>query len=157
MPAGRPKTTKNEERLRSKLARALHQLKAEKGISSTQLAKDAGVTKQSMSLYLDGKATPTPATLRKLCMNLKLLPLDIEGAVISLSDIRSPKARPDLKNDQQLSLSLSEAIFTVPQENLHVTVIRRGSRSIDLKVSLKFGPIPSSSRRPKGRVVAAVG
>jgi len=110
-----------------------------------------------MSLYLDGKATPTPETLRKLCTNLKLPPLDIEGAVISLSDIRSQKARRGLKNDQQLSLSLSEAIFTVPKENLHVTVLRRSSRSIDLKVSVKFGPISSSSRLPKGRAAAAVG
>ena len=157
MPPGRPKTTNNEERLRGKLAEALHRLKAKNGSNITQLAKDAGVTKQSMSLYLDGKATPTPETLRKLCTNLKLPPLDIEGAVISLSDIRLRKARPDPKNDKQLSLSLSEAIFTVPQENLHVRVLRRSSRSIDLKVSVKFGPISSSSRRSNVRAPAAVG
>ncbi|SRR6266702_531119 len=157
MPPGRPKTTSNEERLRGKLAEALHRLKEEKSLNRTQLAKDAGVTKQSMCLYLDGKATPTPETLRKLCTNLKLPPLDIEGAVISLSDIRSRKARPDLKNDQQLSLSLSEAIFTVPQENLHVTVLRRSSRSIDLKVSVKFGPVSTASRRPKSPAAAAIG
>lgn len=157
MPPGRPKTTNNEERLRGKLAEALHRLKAKKAINVTQLAKDAGVTKQSMSLYLEGKTTPTPETLRKLCMNLKMPSLDIEGAVISLSDIRPRKAHPNPKNDQQLSLSLSEALFTVPQENLHVKVLRRSSRSIDLKVSVKFGPISSTSRRANGRAAAAAG
>jgi|ERR1017187_2928279 transcriptional regulator with XRE-family HTH domain len=157
MPPGRPKTTNNEERLRGKLAEALHRLGEKKGLSRTQLAKEAGVTKQSMSLYLDGKATPTTETLRKLCTNLRLPPLDIEGAVISLSDIRSRKARPDPKNDRQLSLSLTEAISTVPQENLHVTVLRRSSRQIDLKVSVKFGPVSTSSRRPKSPAAAAAG
>lgn len=88
-------------------------------------------------------------------MNLKLPPLDIEGAVISLSDIRPRNAHPDLKKDQQLSLSLSEALFTVLQENMQVTVLRRGPQSIDLKVSVKFGPISSTSQRMKARVTAA--
>lgn len=156
MPPGRPRTTKNEERLRGKLSDALRRLKAEKGMNRSQLAKEAGVTKQSMSLYLDGKATPTPATLRKLCVNLNLLSLDIEGAVISLSDVRPMKARSKAKNQKQLALSLSEAIFTVPEENLHVAVLKRNSTSIDLKVSVKFGPEPSTARLSKTRTASAV-
>ena len=82
---GRKRCSENELRLRSALAAALRDVIGEGRGSLSRAADKTGICKQSISMYLNQKATPTPETLRILCSVLKLR-LEIEGAVISPED-----------------------------------------------------------------------
>lgn len=154
MRSGRPKLTPNEDRLRGRLKEALEKLIPDKRGELSRVAKMTGITKQSLSLYKKGEATPTPETLRKLCSGLQLN-LNILGAIISASD---PPARRSRTNaDQQLLLSLSDAILLVPQEHLQIRVLKRRSQSIELKVSIDFSPARKPPKGGRSTAAAAVG
>jgi transcriptional regulator with XRE-family HTH domain len=150
MPRGRPKLTANEERLRGRLKDALAKLIGEDRGELSRAAERTGVTKQSLSLYKDGRATPTPETLRKLCSGLPL-DLNILGAIISASDLPAKRSR---SKKEQLSLSLADAILFVPQEHLRIEVLERKSQSIELKVSIDFAPLKRPPRAAKNQAAA---
>jgi transcriptional regulator with XRE-family HTH domain len=154
MRAGRPKLAPNEIRLRGRLRDALDKLIGDKRGELSLVARKTGISKQSLSLYKKGEATPTPETLRKLCAGLQL-DLNVLGAIISASDL--PARQPRATKEQQLSLSLTEAILLVPEEHLRIKVLRRKSQSIDLKVSIDFAPLKHPPRGAKGRTAAVAG
>jgi transcriptional regulator with XRE-family HTH domain len=153
MPAGRPKLTANEVRLRGRLKEALGKLIGDGRGELSLAARKTGIPKQSLSLYKKGEATPTPETLRKLCSGLPL-DLNILGAIISAGDL--PGRRSRQAREQQLSLSLTDAILFVPQKHLKVQVLERRSQSIDLKVSIDFTPA-RSPKAAKGRALSVAG
>lgn len=152
MRPGRPKTTENELALRRALAKALQPLWDEKWGSTTRLAERAGVTKQSMALYLEGEATPTQDTLRRICTNLQIPHLDVNGVRIVTSDLpkRKPRSVP-----QQLSLSLSDAILTVAKRHLEVEVLKKRTGGIDLKVSINFAPALPAAKGQRRKALAS--
>ena len=153
MRSGRPKLTPNEDRLRGRLKEALEKLIRRQTRELSRVAKMTGITKQSLSLYKKGEATPTPETLRKLCSGLQLN-LNILGAIISASD---PPARRSRTSADQLSLSLSDAISLVPQEHLQIKVLKRRSQSIQLKVSIDFSPPRKPPKGGRSTAAAAAG
>lgn len=95
-----------------------------------------------------GVTTPTPETLRILCSKFPL-DLRVEGITISPTDFQPQRSRP--KRPEQLSLSLTEALLSIPQEQLKVKVLKRGSQSIDLKVTIDFRRIAMKPKRVNGR------
>jgi transcriptional regulator with XRE-family HTH domain len=151
MRRGRPKPTPNEERLRNRLAEKLEVAIGKHRGAISAAAKKTGIKKQSLSLYMRGKATPTPETLRILCSALPL-ELDVEGIVISAGDFPTRKSRST--THEQLSLSLTDAILSIPKEHLRVEVLKRRSQSIDLKVSIDFASHPKGPKQAKGRTLA---
>jgi transcriptional regulator with XRE-family HTH domain len=151
MRSGRPKLTPNEDRLRGRLKEALEKLIPDKRGELSRAAKMTGVTKQSLSLYKKGEATPTPETLRKLCSGLQL-DLNILGAIISANDL--PARRPPPNRGQQLPLSLAEVIQTIPAERLQVEILTRKTQSIDLKVTINFTRQPKLPKGAKGPSLA---
>jgi transcriptional regulator with XRE-family HTH domain len=138
MGAGRKKSSPNEERVRQKLVAALITAIPDKWGALSRAAKETGISKQSLSLYRQGKAVPTPETLQRLCAKLKLH-LEVEGVVISGSDL--PARQRERTRAIQLPLALTEAISAVEAQNLQIQVLKRRSQSIDLKVTISFaGP-----------------
>jgi transcriptional regulator with XRE-family HTH domain len=152
MGAGRKKSSPNEERLRQKLKDVLKETISDEWGELSRAAKKAGISKQSLSLYRRGEATPTPETLRKLCAALKLR-FEIEGVVISASDI--PSRRRQQTQEIQLPLALTEAISAVDAQNLQIQVLKRGSQSIDLKVTIAFSVPGKGPKRASRRALAA--
>lgn len=155
MRPGRKKCTANEQRLRQQLAVKLKSLIGTSRGDLSLAAKKTGVAKQSLSLYLRGDATPTPETLRKLCAGLNLR-FDIEGAIISASDLPANPTRRK-KSEEQLSLSLTDAILSVDPGQLRVVVLKRKSQSIDLKVSIDFAPEKRPPKLAKARPLSVAG
>jgi transcriptional regulator with XRE-family HTH domain len=151
MPAGRPKLTPNEKRLRVRLKEVLDKLIPNNRGELSRAAKKIGVKKQSLSLYMRGEATPTPETLRKLCSGLQL-DLNILGAIISASDLPARPARPN--KNEQLPLSLAEAISFIPEEHMSVVLLKSRGQLIELKVSIDFSNQPKAPKRVKGQAVA---
>jgi len=151
MRRGRPKPTPNEERLRNRLAEKLEVVIGKHRGAISDAAKKTGIKKQSLSLYLRAKATPTPETLRILCSALQF-ELDIEGIDISANDFQARKSRST--KQEQLSLSLTDAILSIPKEHLRVEVLKRRSQSIELKVSIDFASQPRTPKRAKGQTLA---
>jgi transcriptional regulator with XRE-family HTH domain len=146
MGRGRPSgITQNERRLRDTLAEALGQrIGTERG-AQAEAARVAGVTRQAMNGYLNGRATPSSETLRKLCASLNVT-LNIEGAVIG----------PDAPDRDQSShvepeqLSLFEAISGIDERQLGIRILKRGPRSVELKVSIDFGEPPVEQLQSAG-------
>jgi len=152
MGRGRRKRSANEDRLRDHLAERLQLVIGRDRGAISRAAERTGIPKQSLSRYLKKEATPTPETLRILCAKLRLR-LDIEGAIISASDFRNRRSRPE-KQDQ-LSLSLSDVISSVDPKHLRVEVLNRKSQSIELKVSIEFSPPRKGPKRSKSRHLSA--
>jgi transcriptional regulator with XRE-family HTH domain len=152
MPPGRKKCSANEKRIRAHVAERLESLIGRHRGAISKAARDTGINKQSLSMYMNGKATPTPETLRILCSKLPLN-LNIEGIAISASDFRPRKSRSI--TNEQLALSLSDAILTIPQEHLKIQVLNRRSQSIDLKVTIDFASIPRIPKSAKRQTLAA--
>jgi transcriptional regulator with XRE-family HTH domain len=128
----RPGITPNEARLRAHLAVKIRSAIGEDRGALSRTAKNLGLSKQALSLYLNEKATPSAETLRLLCSGLKLQ-LDIEGAVISASDLK-----PSLTVEHSQQLTLFEALSSVQSSQLQVSVVKRDGKSLDLKVSIDF-------------------
>ncbi len=100
---------------------------------------------------MKGEATPTPETLRKLCSGLKL-DLNILGAIISASDLPARQARPN--KNEQLPLSLAEAISFIPGEHLKIVVSKSRGQLIELKVTIDFSQTSKAPIGTKGRAAA---
>ncbi len=71
-----------------------------KGISAAELARQVGLTRQSISLSLAGRSLPRPATLRRLARILDVDPNELIIADASVSEVTpdpvtlSPKRSP---------------------------------------------------------------
>jgi len=147
---GRKRCSENELRLRAALAIALRRAIGESRGSLSRAAEHTGICKQSISLYLNQKATPTPETLRVLCSALKIS-LKIEGAVISPDDLRPSEP---IRRNVQLPLALQDAISSVQSERLQVHVLKRRASSIDLKVTIDFDQQRRKSVRKTGSIAS---
>ena len=149
---GRKTCSENEKRLREKLAIALTSVIGNQRGAITQAARETGVSKQSLSLYMRGRATPTPETLRILCAKLRLR-LDVEGAIITASDL--PIRNNRRMRQLSLPLALTDAIFSVNSDQLQVEVLKRRRQSIDLKITIDFKSKSSKgNKRITGRTLA---
>lgn len=129
----RPGITPNEGRLRSELARALKKEFGKERGAASRAADRAGISRQAMSLYLHQKATPSAETLR-LLLSVLNLELDIDGAVVSSANF------PERKSPRPASAQrdLFSAISNMSERALKVQVLRKGSSSMDLKVTISF-------------------
>jgi transcriptional regulator with XRE-family HTH domain len=152
MGAGRKKSSPNEERVRQKLVAALITAIPDKWGALSRAAKETGISKQSLSLYRQGKAVPTPETLQRLCAKLKLH-LEVEGVIISGSVL--PARQREQKKAIQLPLALTEAISAVDAQNLQIQVLKRRSESIDLKVTIAFTVPEKGPKRSSRQTMAA--
>jgi len=131
----RPGISTSEKRFRATFAVALSDAIGNQRGAQSKAAEKLGISRQAMSLYLKGKATPNSAFLGRVFANWPQLILKVEEIELKSSDYKP--AGPQLS--PPLQLTLFDAISEVDNRQLEVEILRKSAHSIDLKVSIDFG------------------
>jgi hypothetical protein len=128
----------SERRLRSEIAQKLSDAIGTERGAEARAARQLGISRQAMNLYLREKATPGSEILRRACL-LYNLKLDVGWQTLDSGSFRNPKpqAAPPVQ------LTIFDAISEVVDRQLEVKVLRKGVHSIDLKVSIDFKKVRS--------------
>ena len=138
----RPGISRSEKLLRAKLAEALAAVIGPKRGAQARAAEQLGISRQAVSLYINGKATPSSEVLRRACAKLNLS-LNVEGTTIDANSFDTPP-KGSTKSAQLL---LFDAISEVENQQLNVLVLRKGPHSIDLEVSIDFRHLETRLKR----------
>lgn len=131
----KPGIPDSERLLRAELARALSSVIGGGRGAQSRAAKQLGISRQALSLYLLQKATPGSEILRR-AFAIWNLSLDLRGTKFDSASFASSENSDKAAIPEQLSMF--EALSTVDNQQLDVQVLRKGAHTIDLKVSIDF-------------------
>lgn len=121
----------SEKVLRARFAEALwQQIGTARGAQSAAALR-LGVSRQAMNLYLYEKATPGSEVLRR-ALGIWNLSLVIEGVKLDSSSFGAPKGPRVIPRQTRLFNPMK----LVGNEQLRVVVLKKGPKTIDLKVSI---------------------
>ncbi len=133
---------RSELLFRAEIARVLSlAIGTERG-AQARAAKQLGISRQAMSLYLGRKATPGSAILGRACAMWPTLSFVVDEIKMDSSSFTVPGPQHTPKTQ----MSLFDAISEVDNQQLDVRVLKKGVHSIDLKVSIEFGNAGSNAR-----------
>jgi transcriptional regulator with XRE-family HTH domain len=132
--------SRSESLLRAEIARALVTAIGGKRGAQSAAAKQIGVSRQALNLYVQQKATPSSENLRRMCKILRLS-LNIEGATLDVSSFtqKTPSKLP-------IQTSLFDALSEVGDQQLEVKVLRKRAQSLSLQVTIDFQPMSTKAR-----------
>jgi hypothetical protein len=131
----KPGISRSEELFRVEIARVLKSVIGEERGAQARAARQLGISRQALSLYLARKATPGSAILGRACALWPPLSFSVGQITMDSSSFKAPK--PESLPPTQLLLF--DAISEIDSRQLEVEVLNRGVNSIDLKVSIDFG------------------
>lgn len=131
---GRPPLSTSALLLRNAFAVALQQKIGSARGAQTRAAERLGISRQAVSLYVNGKATPETELLRRACEVLDLS-FDAGPARIDSTSVGRP-SKPLVVPQQ---LPLFQALQRVSDRQLRVHVLKKTHQSLDLSVSIDFG------------------
>jgi transcriptional regulator with XRE-family HTH domain len=132
--------SRSESLLRAEIARALMTAIGGNRGAQSAAAKQVGISRQALNLYIQQKATPSSENLRRMCKILRLS-LNIEGATLDSSSFtqKTPSKIP-------IQTSLFDALSEVGDQQLDVKVLRKRAQSLDLQVTIDFQPTSRKAR-----------
>jgi transcriptional regulator with XRE-family HTH domain len=118
---------------RAEVARTLRRAIGTK--KQAEAARELGISRQLLNLYLREKATPKPALLAKACKKW--------GMKFSYAGIEIPGNATYADNGQlrpnPVQLSLFQAIDTLRDADIAVKIDAKQSDTVRLKLELRFG------------------
>ena|ERR1039458_8639383 len=130
----RPGISRSEELFRSEFASAFSSAIGKLRGAQSQAARQLGISRQALSLYLGRKATPNSSILSRAFAIWPELSLDVEGIKLNSDSFKS--AQPE--RSSPLQMLLFDAISEVDNQQLDVRVLKKGVHSIELQVSIDF-------------------
>ena len=132
---GRKAGIPTSERLfRAEIAGVLSRTIGTQRGAQARAAKQLGISRQAMSLYLGEKATPSSAILGRACAIWPQLSFNVEGIALDSSNFKTLQPQ----SASAIQMLLFDAISEVENQQLDVKVLKKGVHSIDLKVSIDF-------------------
>ena len=127
--------SRSETLLRAEIARALTTAIGGNRGAQSSAARQVGISRQALNLYIQQKATPSSENLRRMCKILKLS-LNVEGATVDLSAFAQKTTQKT-----PVQTSLFDALSDVGDQQLDVKVLRKRAQSLDLQVTIDFHPM----------------
>ena len=127
--------SRSESLLRAEIARALTTAIGSNRGSQSAAAKQIGISRQALNLYIQQKATPSSENLRRMCKILRLS-LNVEGATLD-----APSFTQKTPSKTPIQTSLFDALSDVGDQQLDVKVLRKRAQSLDLQVTIDFQPV----------------
>ncbi len=131
----KPGISRSESLFRAEIASVLKQVIGEKRGAKARAARELGISKQALSLYMARKATPSSAVLGRACARWPSLTFNVEQIKMDSSSFRAPGPR----SLEATQLLLFDAISEMGDGQLEVRVLKKKVSSIDLMVSIDFG------------------
>lgn len=135
----KPGISRSELLFRAEIARVLSRVIGEERGAQAQAARQLGISRQALNLYLARKATPSSAILGRACALWPPLSFSVDQDHITITMDSSSFKAPHPQSLPPTQLLLFDAISEVDNQQLEVKVLKRGVNSIDLKVSIDFG------------------
>jgi transcriptional regulator with XRE-family HTH domain len=127
-----PQSSKNTVALREEFATRLS--KAIVGISRQEAAEKLGVSRQMLTRYLNGTATPGGEVIRKACAHWKLT-LSVRGFEFTGDAFDIPRQR--LKAVRGTQLNLLELLDKLRNDQLQAKIVGREGDSLFLELRIK--------------------
>ena len=127
--------SRSESLLRAEIARALTTAIGSNRGSQSAAAKQIGISRQALNLYIQQKATPSSENLRRMCKILRLS-LNVEEATLD-----APSFTQKTPSKTPIQTSLFDALSDVGDQQLDVKVLRKRAQSLDLQVTIDFQPV----------------
>jgi hypothetical protein len=104
-------------------------------IRKKSAAATLGVSRQMLDLYLNGRATPGPDIILRAMKEWKLR-FKHRGQEISSSHFE--RNLPSVKASAPQQLNLFDAINSLDQRDLQITLTKKSPDRIEMQVSIKF-------------------
>src|ERR1019366_4897746 len=127
--------SRSESLLRAEIARALTTAIGSNRGSQSAAAKQIGISRQALNLYIQQKATPSSENLRRMCKILRLS-LNVEEATLD-----APSFTQKTPSKTPIQTSLFDALSDVGDQQIDVKVLRKRAQSLDLQVTIDFQPV----------------
>ena len=120
------------------VAESFQSVLASRRMTKTRAAKELGVSRQMLHLYLKGKSLPKREVLQRACEAWELK-INYRDLIVSSGSFPSPSVKTETSEPKQLELDLQEAIDQLGNENLAVRILRKDNGRIELQVDVRFG------------------
>ena len=129
MPPGRHLA---DRKFRKEVARKLKDgIKKRKKWTYVKAAKELGVSRQSLSRYINAHATPSSDVICRACQILDIQ-IEYKGMLFGAGGFK------DLSRTRQTKQIVQELLKELDDKDLKVTVWKRTKKSVELRVEVKL-------------------
>ena len=118
---------------RSEIARRFGQAIEERHLSKTEAAKNLGITRQTLWLYLNAKATPGGDVLKKACKSWEIT-ISRKGAEFSAGAF-GPEREPAPKRPKQLDLF--KALEILREAKFETELVARSNQYFEIRIRIQ--------------------
>jgi transcriptional regulator with XRE-family HTH domain len=125
-----PRTKPGEEQVRRDIASKLREVMRAQGWTQKEVAETLGITRQALSLYLNGKTMPSARVLLKACAAF--------GLVIHSDGMTFSSSKPRMRRTAPAQLSLWEALEHLNDDDLQVKIERKGPGRLGIQIDINF-------------------